>query len=409
MRGGQSFAIVSFESLSWQYGTCLSGQDLVKMSFRSASTPDDKRADVHHVENAALPIDSRARVATRATFVVLLVLLAIWIASEFLSALTWAALIAITSWPIYTRLAAFLDGTRSQVVAPLLFTLLTAFALLVPVLLTVHQIAQGSDDFTRWVSQLRENVLAVPGWVAQLPVIGEYLDRWWQANLSNPKNMVEWLRGINLQSITAWTSALGGGLLHRLFLHLITLIALFAMLRSGAWLADRTLAAADLLLGDPGERLASKTADAIRGTVSGLAAAAVIDGTVIGIAYVLAGVPHPLLFAVLTTAFAMVPFGAWVALTAAVLTFLLSGGTLFGSMGLFGFGAGVLLAVDNFIQPALIGGTARLPFLLALIGTLGGLQSLGLVGVFLGPVVMAALVTIWREWVGARSDMRAPG
>jgi predicted PurR-regulated permease PerM len=364
---------------------------------------------VHHVEKAALPIDSRARVATRATFAVLLVLLAIWIASEFLSALTWAALVAITSWPIYTRFAAFLDGTRSQVVAPLLFTLLTAFALLVPVLLTVHQIAQGSDDFTRWVSQLRENGLAVPGWVAQLPIVGEYLDRWWQANLSNPKNMVEWLRGINLQSITAWTSALGGALLHRLFLLLITLIALFAMLRSGAWLADRTLAAADLLLGDPGERLASKTADAIRGTVIGLAAAAVIDGTVVGIAYVLAGVPHPLLFAVLTTAFAMVPFGAWVALTAAVLTLLLSGGTLLGSMGLFGFGAGVLLAVDNFVQPALIGGTARLPFLLALIGTLGGLQTLGLVGVFLGPVVMAALVTIWREWVGARSDMRAPG
>jgi predicted PurR-regulated permease PerM len=173
---------------------------------------------------------------------------------------------------------------------------------------------------------------------------------------------------------------------------------------------DRTLAAADLLLGDPGERLASKTADAIRGTVSGLAAAAVIDGTVVGIAYVLAGVPHPLLFAVLTTAFAMVPFDAWVALTAAVLILLLTGGTLWGSMGLFGIGAGVLLAVDNFIQPALVGGTARLPFLLALIGTLGGLQSLGLVGVFLGPVVMAPLVTVWREWVGVghRSDRRAP-
>jgi predicted PurR-regulated permease PerM len=378
----------------------LSDQDLPKMPCHSVSTPGEKRADLHHIEKTALPIDSRARVVTRTTFAILLVLLALWVASEFLSALTWAAVIAITSWPIYTRFAAFIDGSRSRVLPPLLFTLLTAFVLLVPVVLTVHQIAQGSDDFSRWVSQLQENGLAVPNWVAQLPVAGEYLDRWWQANLSNPKNMVEWLRGINLQSITAWTSALGGALLHRLFLFLITLIALFVMLRDGAWLADRALAAADLLLGDPGERLASKIADAIRGTVNGLVAAAVTDGAVIGIAYVLAGVPHPLLFAALTTAFAMVPFGAWVALTAAVLTLLLGGGTLLGCMGLFGFGAAVLLIADSFIQPVLIGGTARLPFLLALIGILGGLQSFGLVGVFLGPVVMAAFVTVWREWVG---------
>ena len=100
--------------------------------------------------------------------------------------------------------------------------------------------------------------LPVQGWLAQLPIAGEYLDRWWQTNLSNPKAMVEWLRGINIESITAWTSALGGALLHRLFLFLVTMIALFLVLRDGAWLAGRVLATTDLLLGGPGERLASK-------------------------------------------------------------------------------------------------------------------------------------------------------
>ena len=122
-------------------------------------------------------------------------------------------------------------GGRAPAVAALLFTLLTGLVLLVPVILTVHQIAQGSDAFARWVSQLRADGLQVPAWVAQLPIAGEYLDRWWQANLSNPKAMVEWLRGINIESITAWTSALGGALLHRIFLFLVTLIALFLMLR----------------------------------------------------------------------------------------------------------------------------------------------------------------------------------
>ena len=84
-------------------------------------------------------------------------------------------------------------------------------------------------------------------------------------------------------------------------------------------MANRALATADHLLGNPGERLASKMAEAIRGTVNGTVAVAVAEGAIIGIAYVLAGVPHPLLFAVLTIAFAMVPFGAWVAFSAAAL------------------------------------------------------------------------------------------
>jgi predicted PurR-regulated permease PerM len=127
---------------------------------------------------------------------------------------------------------------------------------------------------------------------------------------------------------------------------------------------------------------------------------AVVEGATIGIAYVLAGVPHPLLFAVLTIAFAMVAFGGWIAFSAAALVLLLHDGNLWAVAGLFGFGAVVMLIGDNFIQPAFIGGTTRLPFLLILVGIIGGLQTFGLIGLFLGPVIMSALLTVWREWVG---------
>jgi predicted PurR-regulated permease PerM len=95
----------------------------------------------------------------------------------------------------------------------------------------------------------------------------------------------------------------------------------------------------------------------------------------------------------------MVPLGAGVALITAALMLLLHGGTWLATAGLIGFGAAVLLIGDHLIQPALIGSTARLPFLLVLIGILGGMQSFGLVGLFLGPVIMAALLTVWREWI----------
>jgi predicted PurR-regulated permease PerM len=343
----------------------------------------------------------RARAVARSAIAILVVLLALWVARDFLVVLIWAAVIAIAIWPIYIQFAMlpFFAG-RSAVLAPLLSTLLIGLILLVPALLAVHQLAQAGDALARSLNELRESGIPVPAWLAQLPIAGKDLDLWWRSNLSNPEVLVEWLRGINIENITAWTGTVGGALLHRLFLFVMTLISLFVVLRDGIWLAENALATAERLLGNPGERLVGKIADAIRATVNGTVAAAILKGAVVGIAYILTGVPHPLLFTMLTMVLAMVPIGAWVALGSAALTLYLDGATLLAATGLFGLGAAILLIGDNFVQPALIGGTARLPFLLVLIGILGGMQSFGLVGLFLGPVVMAALMTVWREWIG---------
>jgi predicted PurR-regulated permease PerM len=367
--------------------------------LRHGFMPSNDASDLLSIRRAAPPFDSRARAVARIAIAVLVVLLAAWVARDFLIALIWAAVIAITAWPIYVRFAASIFVGRSPALPPLLFTFLIGLVLMVPIVLAVHQIAQGSDAFARSLKHLQESGIPVPDWLAQLPVAGAYLDPWWRSNLSNPEVLVEWLRGVNIENLTAWTSALGGALLHRLLLFLMMLITLFLVLRDGVWLADHALATAARVLGDPGERLVSKIADAIRATVNGTVAAAIAKGAVVGVAYSLTGVPHPLLFAVLTIALAMVPLGAGVALITAALMLLLHGGTWLATAGLIGFGAAVLLIGDHLIQPALIGSTARLPFLLVLIGILGGMQSFGLVGLFLGPVIMAALLTVWREWI----------
>jgi predicted PurR-regulated permease PerM len=363
--------------------------------------PSGPRSDLRATPNETLAIGPGTRAVARTVFTVLLLLLAAWVASDLLPALGWAVIIAIAVWPIYSRFTMLIAGGRAPALAAFLFTLLTGLVLLVPVILTVHQIAQGSEAFGRWINQLRDNGLPVPSWVPQLPIAGEYIDQWWQANLSNPRAMVEWLRGLNIESITAWTSALGGVLLHRLFLFLVMLIALFPVLRDGPWLADRALALADILLGGPGERLASKIADATRGTVNGTVVVALLEGAIIGAGYAFAGVPHAVLLTVLTVALAMVPFGAWVAFGVATLALLLSGGDLVVALGLLGYCTIAMLIGDNFIQPGLIGGTTRLPFLAVMVGMFGGVASFGLLGLFLGPVIMAALLTVWREWIGA--------
>jgi predicted PurR-regulated permease PerM len=188
-------------------------------------------------------------------------------------------------------------------------------------------------------------------------------------------------------------------LLHRLFLLLFSLLTLFFLLRNGSAIASYFLKTSDRLIGDAGEGLVEKMVDATRGTVNGTVLVAVGEGLLIGVGYFVAGVPNPVMFTILTTAFAMLPFGAWFAFTAAAVVLVSGGGSGVAAAAVFSWGAVVMLAGDHFVWPTLIGDSARLPFLLAFIGIFGGLTAFGLFGLFLGPVIMAALLTVWREWI----------
>ncbi len=111
--------------------------------------------------------------------------------------------------------------------------MLAGVVLLMPFMLALHQLAQASDVFVRWIGQFQESGVPVPPWVSQLPLTGDLIVNWWQENLSDPKAAAQWLRGVNLESFTAWTRALGGELLHRLMLFFLALIALFFLYRDG--------------------------------------------------------------------------------------------------------------------------------------------------------------------------------
>jgi predicted PurR-regulated permease PerM len=370
------------------------------MATKSKAQPSDRTDDSGG--RHALPVDARSRQVARTLLALALAALAAWIAADFLPALAWAIVIALTTWPAYERFTALMPDVARRTVAAVLFTLIVAVVLLIPLLLALHQLAQASDAAMRWISELQKSGVAVPPWISQLPLAGDLLVGWWQANLSDPQAAAQWLRGINLESLTGWTRALGGEVLHRLLLFFITLVALFFLYRDGGWLGERGLATADRVLGDPGERLASKIVEAVRGTVNGTVAIAVIEGIVIGIGYWAIGAPDALLLALLTMAFAMLPLGAEIAVTFVSVMLLVQGFGVLPVLALWLFGMAVTIVGDNFIWPALVGRAARLPFLLALIGVLGGVQTFGLIGLFIGPVIMAVLLVIWREWIAPR-------
>ena len=124
------------------------------------------------------------------------------------------------------------------------------------------------------------------------------------------------------------------------------------------------------------------------------------EGVVLGVVYVAVGLPYPASVAAITGVLAVIPFGAPIVFTVAAL-YMLSVGKAIGAAVIFVSGMVVLFIADHFIRPALIGGAARLPFVWVLLGLLGGLETLGFIGLFLGPAIMAALVALWRDWTGA--------
>ncbi|WP_426440334.1 AI-2E family transporter [Bradyrhizobium genosp. P] len=349
-------------------------------------------------EQKPLPLGPGARVNARVVFALILVALALWTALSFLPSLIWATILAVALWPLYLKFATrFTAGPSAS--AAFLFTLLVALVLVTPISLAVYTVAQQSDMLIDWLKRAHEGGVEVPDWVARLPIAAESMQQWWRANLSDPKAATAWLKTLNADNVSDLFRTFGGQLIHRLFLLFFSLLALFALLRHGRALADRVLETCDRLFGEAGEGLVEKMVDATRGTVNGTVLVALGEGIAIGLAYFVAGVPNALTFLIFTTAFAMIPFGAWLAFTVAAIVTISGGGGGIAAAGVFLWGSIVMLAGDHFVWPTLVSGSARLPFLLAFVGIFGGLAAFGLIGLFVGPVIMAALLAMWREWI----------
>lgn len=346
--------------------------------------------------------DARTRRRTRFIGAGLLVALALWMARSYLASLGWAVIIALSVWPLYRRIEH--HRRDAPILTPLLVTGLLAVVLLVPVAMVLVEFGREAQSIVTWMENAQQHGIPVPDWAQRLPLLGHVLDVWWRTHLSAPQAAGALFGSLDAGTVTGWSKTLGSALATRLLHAFITFMALFMLLRHGERIGVHVLEVTDRWLGRPGEKLAEKMAAAVRGTVNGTLLVAIGEGLLIGAGFVVAGVPHAVLFAILTTAFAMLPLGAWFAFGTAALVHVLSGGTILAAAAVLGWGAAVMLVGDNIVQPALIGGSVRLPFLWTLVGILGGLETFGLIGLFLGPVIMAALLTVWRSQVAVAPE-----
>ena len=362
-------------------------------------------AQTVEMDATARAIETKA-VLTRQRHVTFVILaLAAWTARGFLLPLAWASVLAIAIWPLYRR--ALARAPRRQGTIAALFALATALLVIFPISIAAVALVQESQAAIGWVQQVQQTGLAEPAWLGRLPLVGGRAEQFWREHVGSPQAASGLLGGLSASALFNWTRSLGGQIAHGTLLFVITLVALFGLLVRGQVLSDQAGEVARRMLGQFGAEFLNRLVGAMRATLNGTVLVSIGEGVLVGVGYAVAGVPRPVLFTILTIAFALVPFGAWAAFGAATLILLVQGHIL-AAVLLFGFAAAVMSVGDNVVQPRVIGGAVELPFLLAIVGTFGGLESYGLVGLFVGPVIMVAMLLIWRQWMDHRSVQPPP-
>ncbi len=341
--------------------------------------------------------DARNGKIARLTLIGLLVALGLWIVSGFLPAFIWAVVIAVAIDPLVDRAEARFPATSRSLIA-LFFTLAFALLVLVPIGFGIAQGAREAHDIVRWIAQARHDGVPPPAWIATLPFGSIELANWWRGHFGDPLTATAYLDGLNHTLIATNGTLIGKGIAHRSVIFGFTLLTLFFLVRDRDAIIAQCRGASEKLLGPTGERIGRQALLSVRGTIDGLVLVGLGVGIVMAAVYFALGVPHPVLLGVFTALAAMIPFGPVVAFALAAFL-LLAQGSPGGAIAVAAIGFGVEFVAGHFVRPALIGNATRLPFLWVLIGILGGVETLGLLGLFVGPATMAVLVMLWRELV----------
>lgn len=318
---------------------------------------------------------------------------------DFLVPVLAATVICFATWPLHERLqrTAGVGPTISGAVLVLVIVLF----LVIPLALAIGYAARELREWVYWAIEVNQSGEAAPRWIGALPVIGDWLVLQWSEHIGRPGGIGELVQatsGNNIGSIYRGVLTAGSLALHVFLALVFMLISLFIFYRDGHRIAAQLDVIGERILPDRWERLSRVIPRTITSTVTGMTLIAIGEGVVLGIAYWVAGVPSPVTLGVLTGFMALIPGGAPLSFTLVSL-YLIGSGHHVAGVGLFIWGAVELFIVDKTIRPTLVGGPIKMPFLPTFFGLIGGVKTMGLVGLFVGPVLMALLVSIWREWV----------
>ncbi|MEQ1530030.1 MAG: AI-2E family transporter [Methylococcales bacterium] len=336
-----------------------------------------------------------------------LLVLSFMVLKAFIFTLVWAFIIAYVSWPPYQWLC-----KRCQANANLSAAIMTGL-IAVLLLMTIYWLADMLQDelklaYQAVVDNVAEQTLVLPEFIKRIPWLGQYVQDWLTRSMADQTQLK--LQALGL--VKQWSGEFGkflGGLGGYVVKLGVILVTVFFCFRDGDAAIKQLKQGLTRFLGGYQHVYLQAVGNTTRAVVYGIVLAALAQGSLAGIGYAVAGVQAPVLFGAMTALLALVPMGAtlvWLPISAG----LLLTGQVWPGIGLLLWGVLVVSTVDNVIRPIVISGASRVPFPVVLFGVLGGLTAFGLVGLFLGPVILSVLLTVWQAWLQQQTALPAdPG
>ena len=322
--------------------------------------------------------------------------ISVWVLRPFLPSLIWAVTIVVATWPVMLRVQAYLGGRRALAVVAMTFALLLVF--IVPILLAVVTIAENADRITDWLKTLAAmQVPPPPDWVASLPVVGERVAAVWQQVAVEGYSELAARLAPYAKDVGKWIVGHAGSA-GAVFIQLLLTVILTAILFSGGeFAAERVRRFGRRLAGARGESSVILAGQAIRGVALGVVVTALVQSILAGIGVAIAGVPFPAVLTALMFMLSIAQIGPVPVLALSVGWLYWQGETSW-AVALLVWTV-VVGGMDNVVRPILIRRGADLPLLLIFAGVIGGLLAYGVVGIFIGPVVLAVAYKLLEAWL----------
>jgi predicted PurR-regulated permease PerM len=345
-----------------------------------------------------------ARITFGVLFIGLLLGTSLWILRPFLGPMIWATMVVVATWPLMLRVQGLLRGRRS--LAVLVMTLLLLLLFVVPLVMAILTIVGNADRLVDWAKLAADYHLpeAPPRWLADLPLLGGVAEKAWrQAADLGLRDLMPRLSPY-AGDLTRWFVAQVGSIGVLLFQFLLTVVIAAVMYAHGEDGAAMVRRFAHRLAGERGDGAVVLAGGAIRGVALGVGVTAFVQALLGGLGVALAGVPFATLLSAVMFMLCIAQVGPMPVLLGAAAWAFYDGSA--GWAGFLVVWALVVGTLDNVLRPWLIKMGADLPLLLIFAGVIGGLLAFGLVGIFVGPVMLAVGYTLLDAWMGDGEQAR---
>ena len=314
----------------------------------------------------------------------------------FIVPVLWAAIIAYITWPLYHSVQK-LCGPRPTLSATLMISMVV-LVVGIPLTFAIFMLQhEGRNLFYELQKQVFSGHLDVPQFIRDLPIIGKEVTRTLKEINTDPNSIIQNISGW-FQSHLNYGRLVLSEISKNIFKLCFAVMSLFFFYRDGQTILNQVSKALEMVIGPRIHHYLDTISETTRAVVYGVGLTAIAQALLAGLSYFVAGVPNPMVLTIVTFIFALIPFGPPVAYSAVSL-WLFSQGQTIEAIGVMAWGVCVVSTADNVIRPLVISGATQIPFLLIMFGVLGGLASFGMVGLFVGPVILAVLLAIWREWL----------